>query len=40
MNSEKEKLNEKLIKLGRMDDLCKAVGSKRYRSQLYRELAL
>lgn len=33
-------LNEKLIKLGRMDDLCKAAGSKRYRSQLYKELAL
>ena len=33
-------LNEKLITLGRMDDLCKAAGSKRYRSQLYKELAL
>lgn len=33
-------LNEKLIKLGRMDDLCKAAGSKRYRSQLYKEFAL
>ena len=33
-------LNEKLIKLGRIDDLCRAAGSKRYRSQLYKELAL
>lgn len=33
-------LNEKLIKLGRMDDLCKAAGSKRYRSLLYKEFGL
>lgn len=33
-------LNEKLIKLGRMDDLCRAAGSKRYRSRLYKEFGL
>lgn len=33
-------LNEKLIQSGRMDDLCKAVHSRKYRNQLYKEFGL
>lgn len=33
-------LNERLIEQGRMEDLCKAAGSKRYRNQLYKEFGM
>lgn len=33
-------LNERLIEQGRMEDLRKAAGSKRYRNQLYKEFGM